>query len=112
MPGLSVAKQRFETALAMSAAVPTAHRKGMGKGAVPSVPEGQAKHPQSKQSHRGALYEGRRCAVAERHPDHEKADSVVSGIAEKVQGISLEGDGTRSKARGDGFAGRRAQVSV
>jgi hypothetical protein len=54
------------------------------------VPGRDPNHPQSEQAHGRALHEGRHGAIAQRHADNDKADDVIAGVAEKVEGIGLK----------------------
>ncbi len=44
---------------------------------------------------RRALYERGGCAVLKGHAHHEQADCIVCGVAQEVEGVSLQRRGTR-----------------
>jgi hypothetical protein len=78
-----------------------AHGESVGKASVPGVPTDHADHPRAEYGHARALEQRRKRAIAQRHADDKKADGVVRGIAEKVQGIRQQRCRPRREAGAD-----------
>src|SRR6476469_10792090 len=63
------------------------------------MPGRDADHPKPEQAHSRALREGSHGAITQRHADDGKTDDVVSGVAEKVEGIGLKRRRTGGETR-------------
>jgi hypothetical protein len=68
---------------------------------VPSVPYRDPYHPKAESAHGGAFCHRRCGAIAQGHSHHQQADRVITGIAEKIEGVGLQRGRPGRNARAD-----------